>query len=67
VGLDAARLEPACQPKAVTAGLEGNYNALDPLLSSLLPPSMQQLQQCALVDRQLLQWLALDARHDAGN
>ena len=28
---------------------------------------MQQLQQCALVDRELLQWLALDARHDAGN
>ena len=28
---------------------------------------MQQLQQCALVDRELLQRLALDARHDAGD
>jgi hypothetical protein len=69
VGLDAARLEPACQPEAVTAGLEGDYNALDPASCFLrfLPPSMQQLQQCALVDRELLQRLALNARHDAGN
>jgi hypothetical protein len=28
---------------------------------------MQQFQQCALIDRELLQRLALDARHDAGN
>lgn len=28
---------------------------------------MQQLQQCALVDHELLQRLALDARHDAGD
>jgi hypothetical protein len=28
---------------------------------------MHNLQQCALVDRELLQRLALDARHDAGN
>jgi hypothetical protein len=28
---------------------------------------MQQLQQYTLVDRELLQRLALDARHDAGN
>lgn len=28
---------------------------------------MQQLQQCALVDPELLQWLALDTRHDAGD
>jgi len=28
---------------------------------------MQQLQQCALVDRELLQRLALDARQDAAN
>jgi hypothetical protein len=30
VGLNAARHEPACQPEAVTAGLEGNDNAFDP-------------------------------------
>ena len=38
-----------------------------PCLRRLLSPSMQQLQQCALVDRELLQRLALDARHDAGD
>ena len=38
------------------------------ILPSRLPlSSMQQLQQHTLVDRELLQWLALDARHDAGN
>src|ERR1017187_1172229 len=69
VGLDAARLEPARQPEAVTACLEGDCNTLDPASCFLrfLPPSIQQLQQCALIDRELLQRLALDARHDAGN
>src|SRR5271156_3418618 len=69
VGLDAARLEPACQPEAVTASLEGDYNAFDPASCFLrfLSPSMQQFQQCALIYRKLLQRLALDARHDAGN
>src|SRR5262245_11554796 len=69
VGLNAARLEPACQPEAVTAGLEGNDNAFDPASCFLrfLPPSMQQPQYCALIDRELLQRLALDARRDTGN
>src|SRR6478672_7628258 len=41
VGLDAARLEPTCQPEAVAAGLEGHRNALDPASCVLrfLPPS----------------------------
>ena len=30
MGVDAARLEPTGQPEAITAGLEGDYNALDP-------------------------------------
>src|SRR6516225_4229285 len=53
IGLDAARLEPARQPEAVTASLEGDRSALDPAscLLRFLSPSMQQLQQCALVDR----------------
>ncbi len=43
----------------------GTY--LDSCLFRFLSPSMQQLQQCALVDFELLQRLALDARHDTGN
>src|SRR6202166_3518568 len=42
VGLDATRLEPARQPEAVTASLEGDCNALDPASCFLrfLSPSM---------------------------
>jgi hypothetical protein len=67
--LDVARPEPARQPEAVTAGLEGDSDALDPVscLLRFLSPSMQQLQQCALIDPEFLQRLALDARHDAGD
>src|ERR1035437_8384743 len=69
VGLDAACPEPARQPEAVTAGLEGDCNALDPAPCFLrfLPPAMQQLQQCVLIDGELLQRLTLDARYDARN
>src|ERR1700746_3235452 len=69
IGLDTARLEPARQPEAVPAGLERDRDALDPAscLLRFLSPSMQQLQQCALVDHELFQRLALNARHDTGN
>ena len=69
MGLDAAPLEPARQPEAVTTRLEGDSNPFDPVsrLLRFLPPSMQQLQQCALVNRKLLQRLALDARYDTGD
>src|SRR5882724_265335 len=69
VGLNVACTEPTRQPEAVTARLEGDSDAFDPMacLRRFLSPSMQQLQQCALVDRELLQRLALNARHDAGD
>src|SRR4029077_17231374 len=69
IGLDTARLEPARQPDAVPAGLEADRDALYPAscLLRFLSPSMQQLQQCALVDHELFQRLALNARHDTGN
>src|SRR4029077_13377515 len=67
--LDVASSEPARQPEAITAGLEGDGDPFDHVSSLLgfLSPSMQQLQQYTLVDRDLLQRLALDAGHDAGN
>jgi hypothetical protein len=51
---------------AIPAGLEGDGNAFDPASCHLcfLSPPIQQLQQCALVDGEILQRLALDARHD---
>src|SRR5712675_659252 len=69
VGFDAACSEPARQPETIPAGLEGNCNAFDlpSRFLRFLTPAIEKLQQCALVDRELLQWLALDARHDAGN
>ena len=67
VGLDVACHEPARQPEAVPAGLEGDSDACDPVscLLGFIAPSMQQLQQGVLVDGELLQRLTLDARDDA--
>src|SRR5262245_61466932 len=69
MGLDVACPEPARQPKAVPTGLESDSDACDPVscLLCFLAPSMQQLQQCSLVDGALLQRLTLDARYDARN
>src|SRR5947209_206367 len=55
--------------QTVPAGLEGDCNAFDPASRILrfLSPAIEQVQQYALVDRKLLQRLAFDARHDAGN
>src|SRR5262249_49395242 len=69
VDFDVARPEPARQPEAVAAGFEGDRDAFD--LVSCLPrffsPAIEQLQQGALVDLELLQRLALDTGHNAGN
>src|SRR5262249_31032569 len=67
--LDVAGPEPARQPAAVTASLESDSDPFDHVscLLGFLSPSMLQLKQFALVGRELLQRLALDARHDAGN
>src|SRR5215475_12893157 len=69
MGPDAACPEPTPQPETIPAGLEGNCNAFDLASCFLrfLTPAIEKLQQCALVDRELLQRLALHARHDAGN
>ncbi len=69
MGIDALCHKPARQPEAVAAGLEGDRDAFDPVpcLLRFVPPSIQQLQQSAFIDCKLFQWLALDARHNAGN
>src|SRR6266849_2523141 len=69
VGLDVARPQPTRQPEAVTAGLESDRDAFDPVscLLRFLSPAIEQLQQGALVCLELLQWLALDARHNPRN
>jgi hypothetical protein len=63
--LDAARPQPTRQPEAVPTGLEGDSDAFDPVscLHRFLVPSMQQLQQCALVNRELLQGRSTLGRH----
>src|SRR6516225_12236389 len=67
--LDVACPEPARQPEAVPTSLETDSDACDPVscLLCFLAPSMQQLQQCSLIDGELLQRLTLDARYNARN
>src|SRR6516225_7684282 len=67
--LDVACPEPARQPEAVPTSLETDSDACDPVscLLCFLAPSMQQLQQCSLIDGELLQRLTFDARYNARN
>src|SRR5262249_49068291 len=69
VGLNVVRPEPTRQPKAVPAGFETDRDAFDPVscLLRFLSPAIEQPQQGVLVDLDLLQRLALDARHDGSN
>ena len=69
VRLDAAGPQPARQPEAVAAGLEGHRDARDraPGLGRLVPPAPQQPQQRLLVRLELLERLALEARDDPGH
>jgi hypothetical protein len=58
VRLYLARLEPARQPKAVTAGFEGKRNPRDSAAGPdrLIPPAMQHRKQ-PFWARLQLQWL----------
>ena len=69
VDLDAECSEPARQPEAVVSGLErdGDAGDLVTFLLGFLPPAAQQLQQCVLIDRDLLQRLALNTRNNASD
>ncbi|MGB9645639.1 MAG: hypothetical protein WCB44_11025, partial [Stellaceae bacterium] len=62
VSLDATRLKPARQPKAVAAGFEGNRNPRDcaPGPDRLILPALQQGKQPFWARLQLLAWLTLN-------
>src|SRR5690348_13554552 len=67
VRLDPARAQPAREPEAITARLEGNGDAPDGAtgLGRLIPPALQQSEQRCFVRLQLLQRMTANARHDA--
>jgi hypothetical protein len=69
VGFEAACPQPPSQPEAVTAGLEreGDPSDRPASLHRLVPPPLDQLQQCLLVRIELLQRVALDAGHNPSN
>jgi hypothetical protein len=69
VGLNVMSPQPARQPEAVAAGLEGHRGAPDraPRPGRLIPPAPQQPEQRLLVWLDLLQRVAAEAGHDGGH
>jgi hypothetical protein len=69
MSLDATRLEPTRQPKAVATGFEGNRNARDraPGPDRLIPPAMQQAKEPFWARLELLARLTLNPGKHAGN
>jgi len=69
LGLDLSRAQPTRQPKAISAGLEGNDDPDDGLagLYRLVAPTIQKLQKRVSIGIMLLQGFARDARDQAGN
>jgi len=69
VRLNATRLEPARQPKAVAAGFEGQRNPRDRAAGPdrLIPPAIQHGKQPFWARLQLLARLTLNTRNYAAN
>ena len=69
IGFDVSRPKPSGQPEAVAPSLEGHGNSFDsvPSLDRFSLPTTQELEQGMLVGRELLQRVALDARHNPRN
>jgi hypothetical protein len=67
MGLDSVSPEPAGQPEAVAAGLEGHGDARDSASRSLClsAPAIEQIEEGTLIRLQLLERLALDTWHNA--
>src|SRR5437660_10186951 len=68
-GLDLPRPQPTREPKPIASSLEGNDDPADRLarLDGFVSPTMQKLKQRIRVGILLLQWLAGDAGHQAGD
>src|SRR6476646_1470992 len=66
---DPASNEPARQPEAVAASLIGQRDPTDRPASThrLVPPPLDQSQQCGRIRLQFLQRLALDARNSSAH
>jgi len=69
IGFDAPGPEPARQPEAIAARLEGNGDARDraAVLGRLCTPAHQQTEQFHLAWFELLERMALDAGDNAGD
>src|SRR5258705_12004705 len=67
--LDPASNEPARQPEAVAASLIGQRDLTDRPAGThrLVPPPLDQSQQCRRIRLQFLQRLAPDARNNSAN
>ena len=68
-GLDPRAAQPAGQPEAVPAGLEGNSDTPDcsPGPGRLIPPPLAAAGEAVLVRLELLQRVTLEARHNPGD
>src|SRR4051812_31784098 len=66
MGLDAVSPEPARQPEAIAASLEGDSDACDLSagLAGLLTPAVEELEEGVLVRRELLERMTLDPRNN---
>jgi hypothetical protein len=66
VSFNAVCAQPARQPEAVAAGLEGDGNARDRAarLGRLIAPAVQQSEQCILVRLELLLRMPVDPGND---
>src|SRR6516164_331699 len=69
IGFDLMGAQPARQPEAIAASLIGDGDPLDDVagLIGFLPPTMQKLQQCILIGRELFQRLSFNSRHNTGD
>src|SRR4051794_41763400 len=66
MSFDAVSPEPARQPEAIAASLEGNGDAADlpASLTRLCAPAVEELEKSVLVRREFLEWMTRDPSDD---